>query len=88
LVVAKEKKKSLISSFQVHEGDSGSPEVQIALLTERIHELVEHLRTHQKDNHSRLGLLKMVSQRKGLLEYLNRSASDRYNSLTKKLGLK
>ncbi len=88
MVVAKEKKKELIESNRVHEKDSGSPEVQVALLTERIHELVDHLKTHAKDHHSRRGLLKMVSRRKSLLAYLQKTAPVRYSTLTVKLGLK
>lgn len=88
MVLAKEKKKSLIDSYKVHPNDSGSPEVQVALLTERIRDLVEHLKTHSKDHHSRRGLLKMVSQRKRLMNYLNETATPRYNELAQKLGLK
>ena len=88
MVLAKEKKKTLIHTFQVHEGDSGSPEVQVALFTERIRGLVGHLQTHPKDHHSRRGLLKMVSQRKRLLNYLSETANGRFTELTGKLGLK
>ena len=82
------KKTDLIEKFQLHDKDTGSPEVQIALLTERITHLTEHLKTHKKDYHSRRGLLKMVGQRRGLLNYLKKSDVERYQVILKKLGLR
>ncbi len=82
------KKKEIISKFQTHEGDTGSPEVQVALLTERINHLTEHLKEHKKDNHSRRGLFKMVGQRRGLLKYLEKTDIERYRSLIEALGLR
>ena len=82
------KKKEIISKFQTHEGDTGSPEVQVALLTERINHLTEHLKEHKKDNHSRRGLFKMVGQRRGLLKYLEKVDIERYRSLIEELGLR
>lgn len=81
-------KKEIIQKFQVHEKDTGSPEVQIALLTERINSLTEHLKIHKKDYHSRRGLLKMVGQRRALLNYLKRRDPMRYKSIIEKLGLR
>ncbi len=81
-------KKEIIQKFQVHERDTGSPEVQIALLTERINYLTEHLKVHKKDHHSRRGLLKMVGQRRSLLNYLKRSDPVRYRVIIDKLGLR
>lgn len=86
--LAKEKKAGIIKEFQVDEHDTGSPEVQVALLTERIKYLTEHFKTHKKDHHSRRGLLKMVGQRRRLLNYLQKSDHDRYRELIKKLGLR
>jgi small subunit ribosomal protein S15 len=83
-----QKKAELVGKFRTHEGDTGSPEVQIALLTERIIYLTEHFKTHAKDHHSRRGLLKMVSKRRGLLDYLKRSSLDRYRKTTAALGLR
>jgi len=80
-------KSKIIKKFATTKGDTGSPEVQIALLTERIKELTEHLKVHKKDNHSRRGLLKMVSKRRRLLNYLRTSVEDRYRALVKTLGL-
>jgi len=80
-------KTKIIKKFATTKGDTGSPEVQIALLTERIKELTEHLKVHKKDNHSRRGLLKMVSKRRRLLNYLRSSVEDRYRALVKTLGL-
>ncbi|HHV07928.1 MAG TPA: 30S ribosomal protein S15 [Firmicutes bacterium] len=82
------KKHDVISQFQLHEQDTGSPEVQIAILTERINYLTEHLKEHRKDHHSRRGLLKMVGQRRGMLEYLKAKDIERYRSLVDKLGLR
>jgi len=81
-------KTKIIEKHKTHEKDTGSSEVQIAILTEEIKRLVKHLKTHKKDNHSRRGLLKMVSKRKRLLDFLKRESSRRYNSIIKKLGLK
>ncbi len=82
------KKQEIIAKFQTHEGDTGSPEVQVALLTERINHLTEHLKTHKKDNHSRRGLFKMVGQRRGLLKYLEETDIERYRNLIDALGLR
>lgn len=81
-------KAQIIKEYQTHEGDTGSPEVQIALLTNRISELTEHLKVHPKDNHSRRGLFKMVGQRRGLLKYLENTDIERYRSLIDRLGLR
>ncbi|MBQ8298951.1 MAG: 30S ribosomal protein S15 [Clostridia bacterium] len=81
-------KSQIIKEYQTHEGDTGSPEVQIALLTNRISELTEHLKVHKKDNHSRRGLFKMVGQRRGLLKYLEKTDVERYRSLIERLGLR
>ncbi|KKU89286.1 MAG: 30S ribosomal protein S15 [Microgenomates group bacterium GW2011_GWF2_47_9] len=81
------KKTNIIKKFATTKGDTGSPEVQIALLTERIKELTGHLKSHKKDNHSRKGLLKMVSKRRRLLNYLRDKAEDRYRALIKTLDL-
>jgi small subunit ribosomal protein S15 len=80
-------KSKIIKKFATTKGDTGSPEVQIALLTERIKELTEHLKVHKKDNHSRRGLLKMVSKRRRLLNYLRTNVEDRYRTLVKTLSL-
>ena len=84
----KEKKSAGIAQFATKEGDTGSPEVQVAILTARINELTEHFKTHQKDNHSRLGLLKMVGRRQKLLNYIKGNSFDRYTALIKELGLR
>lgn len=81
-------KKSVITTYQRHDGDTGSPEVQIALLTERITYLTDHLRIHKKDHHSRRGLLKMVGQRRRLLDYLHRTDTGRYQKIVAELGLR
>lgn len=83
-----ELKKEIIEQYATHEGDTGSPEVQIAILTKRIVLLTEHLKSHKKDHHSRRGLLKMVGQRRNMLDYLRRSDIERYRSLGAKLGLR
>ena len=83
-----EKKQQVIADYATHEGDTGSPEVQIALLTTRINELNEHLATHKKDHHSRRGLLKMVGHRRNLLAYLQKNDIERYRAIVKKLGLR
>ncbi len=87
-MLQKEQKTSIIENNRIHETDTGSPEVQIAILTERITELTEHLKTHKKDNHSRRGLLKMVGQRRNLLNYLQKKDIERYRALIAKLGLR
>lgn len=87
-MISKEKKAELIATYGLKEGDTGSPEVQIAILTERIKELTEHLKTNKKDNHSRRGLFMMVGQRRGLLDYLMRKDINRYRAIVEKLGLR
>lgn len=86
--LAKEAKIGIISQYKTHDSDTGSPEVQVALLTQRINELTEHFRTHVKDNHSRRGLLKLVSQRRSLLDYLKKRDINRYHDLINRLGLR
>ncbi len=86
--LALEQKKEIITNNRRDDKDTGSPEVQVALLTERINELTEHLRTHTKDFHSRRGLLMMVGKRRRLLQYLNHVSHDRYKNLIEKLGLR
>lgn len=86
--LAGEKKREIIDQYKLHEGDTGSPEVQIAMLTERINYLTEHLKEHRKDHHSRRGLLKMVGQRRRLLNYLKDKAVDRYRVIVERLGLR
>ncbi|HUG35632.1 MAG TPA: 30S ribosomal protein S15 [Candidatus Limnocylindrales bacterium] len=83
-----EKKKGLIEQFKTHDGDTGSPEVQIALLSERINGLTDHFKTHQKDHHSRRGLLMLIGKRRGLLEYLRKKDVERYRTVTEKLGIR
>ncbi|HAI21335.1 MAG TPA: 30S ribosomal protein S15 [Clostridiales bacterium UBA8153] len=83
-----EKKQGIIHAYQVHDKDTGSPEVQVALLTERINYLTEHLRNHRKDHHSRRGLLKMVGQRRSLLNYLRDNDIQRYRLIIERLGLR
>ncbi|KKM11792.1 30S ribosomal protein S15 [Clostridiales bacterium PH28_bin88] len=83
-----EKKQEIIQKYKLHENDTGSPEVQIAILTERINQLTEHLRIHKKDHHSRRGLLKMVGQRRGLLNYLKSTSVERYSHMINELGLR
>ena len=87
-MLAKERKTEVIKSNQRQDGDTGSPEVQVALLTERITYLTDHFKAHPKDHHSRRGLLKMVSQRRRLLTYLQKADNARYRSLIEKLGLR
>ncbi|EYE88184.1 30S ribosomal protein S15 [Fervidicella metallireducens AeB] len=84
----KARKQEIIAKYQRHEGDTGSPEVQIALLTERINYLTEHLKVHKKDHHSRRGLLMMVGQRRGLLNYLTKIDIERYRAIIKELGIR
>lgn len=87
-MLSPERKSEIIKTHQATEGDTGSPEVQIALLTERINILTEHLKAHKKDHHSRRGLLKMVGKRKGLLRYLQNKDIERYRELIAKLGIR
>lgn len=87
-MITKEKKQEIIAEFARSEGDTGSPEVQVAILTKRINELTEHLKIHKKDHHSRRGLLKMVGQRRNLLGYLKDKDIERYRALIEKLGLR
>ena len=88
MVMTPEKKKEIIDGFRVHPTDTGSPEVQIALLSERITYLTEHFKTHHKDHHSRRGLLKLVGQRRQLLNYLKGKSVERYNTIIERLGLR
>ena len=86
--LATQRKMEVITKFATHQGDTGSPEVQVALLSERINYLTEHFKTHAKDHHSRRGLLKLVGQRRSLLDYLKRKDSDRYAELIRRLGIR
>lgn len=88
MTMTKEQKVQIIEEFRLHEGDTGSPEVQIAILTHRINSLTEHLKTHKKDHHSRRGLFKMIGQRRGLLNYLEKTDIERYRALIEKLGIR
>jgi small subunit ribosomal protein S15 len=88
MTLTKEEKEEIIKKYKLHNKDTGSPEVQIALLTEKIRKLLLHLKTHKKDVHSKRGLLKMVVKRRKLLKILERESKRRYNSIIKKLGLK
>lgn len=87
-MIAKEKKQAIINEYARTPGDTGSPEVQIAILTARIAELTEHLQSNKKDHHSRRGLLKMVGQRRGLLDYLKKTDLEGYRALIEKLGIR
>jgi small subunit ribosomal protein S15 len=87
-MIAKDKKTELIKTYATHEGDTGSPEVQIAVLTARINELNEHLKANKNDHHSRRGLLKMVGHRRNLLAYLQKKDIERYRAIVAKLGLR
>jgi len=87
-VLSNERKVEVIGSYRTHDADTGSPEVQVALLSERINYLTEHFKTHVKDHHSRRGLLKLVGQRRRLLDYLKRKDGDRYAELIKRLGIR
>jgi len=87
-MITKEQKTEVIEANRTHETDTGSPEVQIAILTERILQLTEHLKIHKKDNHSRLGLLKMVGKRRRLLDYLAKKDIERYRAVIAKLGIR
>jgi small subunit ribosomal protein S15 len=86
--IAQERKQQLIGEYATKSGDTGSPEVQVAILSERIANLTEHFKTHARDNHSRRGLLKLVSQRRSLLDYLKKSDEARYRQLIERLGLR
>lgn len=88
MALVADQKKNIIDKFKLHEGDTGSPEVQIAILTEKINYLTEHLKMHKKDHHSRRGLLKMVGQRRGLLNYLRGKDVERYRKIIGELGLR
>ena len=88
MAVAQDKRKTLITDYAVHKGDTGSPEVQVALITEKINHLTEHLKSHKKDFTSRRGLLMMVGQRSRLLKFLQSSDNDRYQTLIKRLGIR
>ena len=88
MALAKEVKQSIINEYKLHENDTGSPEVQIAILTEKINQLTEHLKQHKKDYHSRRGLLKMVGKRRALLNVLKENNLDRYNDLIENLELR
>jgi small subunit ribosomal protein S15 len=87
-VLTNERKTEVIETYRTHPADTGSPEVQVALLSERINYLTEHFKTHVKDHHSRRGLLKLVGQRRRLLDYVKRKDSDRYAELIKRLGIR
>ena len=86
--ITAERKTALISEYATQSGDTGSPEVQVAILTERITNLTEHFKSHKKDNHSRRGLLKLVSQRRSLLDYVKRKDEQRYQTLIERLGIR
>lgn len=86
--ITQERKQALITEYSTKPGDTGSPEVQVAILSERINNLTEHFKTHNKDNHSRRGLLMLVSQRRRLLDYLKARHPDRYENVVKRLGLR
>ncbi len=88
MVMTPDRKRSIIDDFKVHPSDTGSPEVQIALLSERITYLTDHFKTHKKDHHSRRGLLKLVGQRRQLLNYLKKKSVDRYTTVIERLGLR
>ncbi|HCL79846.1 MAG TPA: 30S ribosomal protein S15 [Synergistaceae bacterium] len=87
-MLERDEKQGIISEYKTHESDTGSPEVQVAMLTKRIRDLTDHLKTHKKDFHSRLGLLKMVGRRRKLLRYLRDKDFNRYRALIEKLGLR
>jgi small subunit ribosomal protein S15 len=88
VAIEKDEKTTIITDYQVHGSDTGSPEVQVALLTERINQLIEHLKIHIHDHHSRRGLLKLVGRRRRLLAYLSNKDKDRYRALIERLGLR
>lgn len=87
-MLSKEEKSKIINDYKLHDGDTGSTEVQVAILTNRINYLTEHLKEHKKDHHSRRGLLKMVGQRKGLLKYLQKTDIERYRNIIDKLNIR
>jgi len=87
-VLDAEKRKGIIGKYQIHENDTGSPEVQVALLTARIEYLTEHFKAHKKDHHSRRGLLKLVGQRRRLLDYMKKKDVERYRSIIQQLGIR
>ena len=87
-MLLKDEKQAIMQQYALHEGDTGSPEVQIAVLTKRINDLTEHLKIHKKDHHSRRGLLKMVGKRRGLLNYLIKTDITRYRAIIEKLGIR
>lgn len=87
-MLATDKKQEIINEYKLHESDTGSPEVQIAILTERITYLTDHFKTHKKDHHSRRGLLKIVGQRRRLLDYVKRKDVERYKTIIQKLGIR
>ena len=86
--VSKEEKAAIVAEYAIKEGDTGSPEVQIAIISERIKRLTEHFKTHKKDYHSRLGLMKLIAKRRKLLNYLIKEEPKRYSSIIKKLGIR
>ncbi len=88
MATVKELKEKIVGDYKTHESDTGSSQVQVALLTQRINELTEHFKTHKKDNHSRRGLLKMVSRRRKLLDYMKRRDINEYHAIISKLGLR
>jgi len=88
VALSKDRKTGIIGTYKTHDSDTGSPEVQVALLTERINYLTEHFKTHAKDHHSRRGLLKLVGQRRRLLDYLKSKDSERYAGLIRRLGIR
>lgn len=88
MAFTKDRKTEVIGTYKTHDGDTGSPEVQVALLSERINYLTEHFKSHAKDHHSRRGLLKLVGQRRRLLDYLKRKDTDRYSELIRRLGIR
>ncbi len=88
MALSKDRKTEVIGTYAVHTGDTGSPEVQVALLSERINYLTEHFKTHAKDHHSRRGLLKLVGQRRRLLDYVKRKDTERYAELIRRLGIR
>jgi small subunit ribosomal protein S15 len=87
-MLSKTKKESIVKNYEIHQGDTGSPEVQIAILTERVNELTEHLKSHRKDHSSRRGLLKMVATRASLLKYVGKKDPKRYREIISRLGLR
>ena len=87
-MITKEQKTTIIENNKTHESDTGSPEVQIAILTERINQLTEHLKVHKKDNHSRMGLFKMIGKRRRLLDYVAKNDIERYRTIIAKLGIR